>query len=492
MAISGSFNLSQATTSQSYAYKCWYNYNYGGNTMGISAKDMGEITQTWNSELTKWRASAKTSQDENKYEIADDDFNTAKNNAKETIKDETGCNGKKGGMITNGVTDLALSAAAATTGKVVANVAVKKAASKGVTLGFKGSKGKGISDIATVVMAAAVAAKYWIAKPNKTQKEACDELQNSMTDSQAALASAQGDMETYASEVEELSDEATAQNEDANDSIEEDKTEFDMYKASYDALIEKMQSGEPLTEEEKNLLNELIPLMQELGVNIEETSNETTDNVGALYDEMGTYQEGYDDAASTMAEVEGVTDYAEGFDSATRAMCYVETAAQGINALGAGIAAAKLAGKGPVGWAFAAVGAAAAASSTYAGVQQSKWAGDVGTEIGKRKETQDLNVDTQGIYDENIDVYAGQLENVEGLELEIPDDIEAPETPETPTGETGTPVTTSSDNPFGQPVTQGANSAPAANGTTTGNNTSGGTTNANNTNGDDKKKDKEV
>lgn len=492
MAISGSFNLSQATTSPSYAYKCWYNYNYGGNTMGISAKDMGEITQTWNSELTKWRATAKTSQDENKYEIADDDFNTAKNNAKNTIKDETGYNGKKGGMIANGVTDLALSAVAATTGKAVANIVVNKAASKGVILGYKGAKGKGISDMATVVMAAAVAAKYWIAKPNKTQKEACDELQNSMTDSQAALASAQGDMETYASEVEELSDEAAAQNEDANDSIEEDKTEFDMYKASYEALIEKMQSGEALTEEEKNLLNELIPLMQELGINIEETSNETTDNVGALYDEMGTYQEGYDEAASTMAEVEGVTDYAEGFDSATRAMCYVETAAQGINALGAGIAAAKLAGKGPIGWAFAAVGVAAAASSTAAGVQQSKWAGDVGTEIGMRKETQNLNVDTQGIYDENVDVYAGQLENVEGLELEIPDDLEVPETPETPTGENGTPVTTSSGNPFEQPVTQSVNNAPAANGATTGNNTSANTTDADDQNGNKKKKDKEV
>ena len=89
MAISGSFNLSQATTSPSYAYKCWYNYNYGGNKMGISAKDMGEITQTWNTELTKWRATAKTSQDENKYEIADDDLNTAKNNAKNLTPEQT-------------------------------------------------------------------------------------------------------------------------------------------------------------------------------------------------------------------------------------------------------------------------------------------------------------------------------------------------------------------------------------------------------------------
>ena len=574
MAIPGSFNLSQATTSQAYAYKCWYNYNYGGNTMGISAKDMGEITQTWNAELTKWRATAKTSQDENKYEIADDDFNTAKNNAKDTIKDETGYNGKKGKMATRAATDVALSV-----GKVVATQLVKKSVTKAVTKaatagakkvitsqgakviagqGYKfvakssqkvaekvaseateevgkkvtsettteaaeklGSEaaekaaektgeqigknaGKSIGCIIGCTLALAQGTLYQAKKPNKTEKEACDELQNSMTDSQAALASAQGDMETYASEVEELSDEAAAQNEDANDSIEEDKTEFDMYKASYEALIEKMQSGEALTEEEKNLLNELIPLLQELGVNIQKTSDEATDTVSSLYDEIGTYQDGYDEAASTMAEVEGVTNYAEGFDEATRTMCYVESAAQGLNAASGAkstyeATALATSGSWAFGatawawaWAFVAMGAAGTAMSTAGTAQQIKWAGDVGTEIGMRKETQNLNVDTQGVYDENIDVYASQLENVEGLELEIPDDLEVPETPETPTGENGTPVTTSSDNPFVQPVTQSVNNAPAANGATTGNNTSDNTTDADDQNGNKKKKDKEV
>lgn len=548
MAIPGSFNLSQATTSQAYAYKCWYNYNYGGNTMGISAKDMGEITQTWNSELTKWRATAKTSQDENKYEIADDDFNTAKLNAKNTIKDETGYNGKKGKMATRAATDVALGVAGATAAVVgkkviqktaenaakkagtkvfqkVADKAAEKAAQKvfakaGEKAGTEATEkvaakaaedaaakatknaGKSASCIIGCTLALAQGTLYMAKKPNKTEKEACDELQNSMTDSQAALASAQGDMETYASEVEELSDEAAAQNEDANDSIEEDKTEFDMYKASYEALIKKMQSGEALTEEEKNLLNELIPLLQELGVNIQKTSDEATDTVSALYDEIGTYQDGYDEAASTTAEVEAVTDYAEGFDEATRTMCYVESASQGLNvASGAKSTyeAAALAASGSWAfgatawaWAFVAMGAAGTAMSTAGVAQQIKWAGDVGTEIDMRKETQNLNVDTQGIYDENIDVYASQLENVEGLELEIPDDLEVPETPETPTGENGTPVTASSDNPFVQPVTQSVNNAPAANGATTGNNTSNNTTDADDQNGNKKKKDKEV
>ena len=51
MAIQDAFNLDRAIGSQAYAYKCWYNYNYGNNTMKISASDMGKITQTWSGEL---------------------------------------------------------------------------------------------------------------------------------------------------------------------------------------------------------------------------------------------------------------------------------------------------------------------------------------------------------------------------------------------------------------------------------------------------------
>ena len=67
MAIEGTFNLDKATTSQSYGYKCWYNYNYGGNTMKISASDIRKITTTWSGELKNWKANAEN--DDNKYEI---------------------------------------------------------------------------------------------------------------------------------------------------------------------------------------------------------------------------------------------------------------------------------------------------------------------------------------------------------------------------------------------------------------------------------------
>ena len=432
MAIQDSFNLSNAINSQSYAYKCWYNYNYGNNTMGISAKDMGEITQTWDSQLKNWQATALN--DENAYEIEDDDFSTAKMNGKNQAKEAAdGYSGKKsyGSVVNTG-----LSIAGATTGKVVGNVAGKTLKGMGVAVkegavlevGKEGAKKNvKLSDIATVVMAAAVAAKYWVAKPNKEAKEACDALQDEMNTAQLSLNDAQSNMQDMRNEIENLSDEAQVANEDANGEIEDKKSEFDTYKASYDALIEKMQSGEPLTDDEKELLQELVPIMQQLGLDISDIQGETTDGVAEIYDEMGTYQEGYDNAAETVAEVEGLTDYAEGFDSNTKTMCYFEAGSQTLNASSAAIAATKLAGKAFVGWAFAAVGYAAAASSGIAATQQFSWAGEVGTEIDMRKNTQDLNLATNDVYDESIDIYDGQLGVVNDLEIEMPKDLEDPD-----------------------------------------------------------------
>ena len=505
MAIKDSFNLSKATTSQSYAYKCWYNYNYGNNTMKISAKDMGEITQTWNSELKNWRANAEN--DDNKYEIEDDDYSTAKLNGKDSAKDKTGYDGGKGGMIANTTTDCALGATTALTSTVLntaigngvgsvlsnmgGNVGYVASGNTGTAAIQSGGKTVKLGDVATVILASATAAKYYIAKPNKEQKQACDELQNVMTDSQNALYSAQEDMTTAGDEIIDLSDQAIAYNEDANDDIEDKKTEYDMYKASYDALMEKVKSGETLSEDEKALLQELVPIMQQLGLGISETSQETTDLVGEIYDEMGTYQDTYDNAAETMGEVEGVTDYAESFDSATRTSCYFESGAQTLNATGAGIAAAKLAGKGPWGWAFAAIGAAAAASSGVAAAQQISWAGEVGNEIHMRRDTQDINATSLEMYDENIDVYQGQLEGVEDLEIEIPEDMEDPEGLAEQLGEESGAVLSApsapTDGTGGQSVNSGAG-ATTFGGMTNGAGTAGGSTTANTGADDDKKK----
>lgn len=502
MAIQDSFSLSNAVNSQSYAYKCWYNYNYGNNTMGISAKDMGEITQTWNSQLSNWRATALD--DENAYEIEDDDFSTAKMNGKNQAKEATGFDGKKGGMIARGTVDATVSAVGAV-GSIIAKNVATKAATKAAEVGAKkvitnvGSKvvagkfvnksaqkvaekaaekateeaakkvttettkeaaeqigkeaankaieetssqvgknaGKSVGCIVGCTIGFATATAYMAKKPNKEQKEACDDLQDEMNNATAALGDAQNEMSDMRDEIETLSDDAQMANEDANGEIEDKKSEYDFYKASYDALMEKVNSGEQLTDDEKELLKELVPIMQQLGVDITDTQEETTDTVGEIYEEMGTYQEGYDNAAETVAEVQGLTDYAESFDDATRTMCYVEAGAQTLNAASSGkssyeafaLASSGSWAFGATAWAYAfgVMGATGAAMSGVGAAEQFKWAGDVGTEIGMRKDTQDLNSATNDIYAESIDIYDGQMGVVNDLEIEMPDDLEDPE-----------------------------------------------------------------
>lgn len=455
MAIQDSFNLSNALNSQAYAYKCWYNYNYGNNTMGISAKDMGEITQTWNGELNNWHATALD--DENAYEIEDDDFSTAKNNGRNQAEDKTGYDGKQGGQVTRTVVDGvagaggavlasgalngALSGVSQGVGKAIGTGWSKVIGEKAANKGAEQAMSKGVTNndckaswIIAAPLALATGTAYTAKKPNKEQKEACDALQDEMTNAQSALYTAQDDMSTMGDELTELSDEAQMANEDANDEIEEQKSEFDTYKATYDALMEKVEAGETLTDDEKELLQELVPIMQELGVGISETQEETTEVAGDIYDEMGTYQEGYDNAAATVGEVEGLTDYAESFDESTRTMCYVEAGAQTLNAASgtkAGLQAGKFAASGGMftawAWGFAAMGAAGAVQSGIGATQQFQWAGDVGTEIDMRRDTQDVNSLTNDIYGESIENYDGWMSGVEELEIEMPEDMEDPE-----------------------------------------------------------------
>lgn len=446
MAIQDSFNLSNALNSQSYAYKCWYNYNYGNNTMGISAKDMGEITQTWNSELKNWHATAMD--DENAYEIEDDDFSTAKEDGRDQAKDKTGYDGKQGGQVTRTIVDGAMSLGSGILSTGALNGAlsgVSTTVTSGAANATASLLGKNAIDadacsttaggwIIGAPLSLTTAINYTANKPNKEQKEACDALQDEMINANNALYSAQEDMSYAGEEVTALSDEAQCYNEDANETIEENKSEYDMYKASYEALMEKINSGEQLTDSEKELLKELVPLMQELGIGIQDTQEETTETVGDIYSDMGTYQEDYDNAASTVGEVQGLTDYAESFDTSTQNMCYIEGAAQTINGVSGSkhaISAGKFAASGGIftawAWAFAGMGATAAAMSGIGATEQFDWAGQVGTEIGMRKDTQDLNSATNDIYDESIAGYEGSMEGLENFELEMPEDMENPE-----------------------------------------------------------------
>ena len=414
--------------------------------------------------------------DTTKYEISDEDFDLAKAQGTQRAKDATGHDGSThstlstigtavgsaaaglagisttlGSNIAGNVTKGALNKLGKQTGDKLAEAAGKKASEKVGGKSAESAGKKNLGDIATVVLTAAVEAKYLIEKPNKEQIDAANKLAESeLPDAMEALAETQDIMAEAEEEITELSEEAEEVNEDANDKIDEDKTKFDFYRAQYEALKAKAESGEKLTKEEKALMQKLAPLMEGLGTSIADTQEETSGAVSDLSDDMAEYQDTFDESAEVMADIEGVTDFAEGFDETTKTLCTVEAVSHTVNGIGAGLAAARLFAGGPWMWAFGAVGIAAAGLAVKSTSEQFKGAGIVGGEIEKREMTQDINSQTNDIYEEKLDTYAGQTELVDDLELEVPDDLELPEQPAVTTDGTD------GSNPFGmQPANDG-------------------------------------
>ena len=261
-----------------------------------------------------------------------------------------------------------------------------------------------------------------------------------------ALEEAQINLADATEKVTELSEEAEAKNEEANDKIEEQKALFDFYRTEYMALKEKAQSGEKLTPEEKALMEKLTPLMQEIGDGIGTIQEDTQGEIEDIYGSIEDSQEIYDNSAETIGEVEGMTEYVEGFDENTRASCYTEAAAQGINAVSAGFAAGRLWAKSGITFGatsvYAALGTAAAIASKRFATKQLDMANQIDNEIDDRRNVQDFVGETQGVFEEELDNYAGNIEVVEDLELEIPEDLEIPEPTTVPTegGQGGDPL----------------------------------------------------
>lgn len=441
-------------TSEASCRRAYLNYHTQGNSLGITSKEMGEITQAWKGKLASWQASV--SNDDNRYEFDDSDFEYFRTSGKDKAKEETGDDGKANyGSIGSVAGSAALGAemivsaagkglgtALNKAGGAVAKNLAGTVAKKGAKKTAKESGKKALEKASWAIeapLALAQATVYQVIKPNKSEKKACDELQNVMQDSQNALNETQEDLENTAEEIIALSDEATETNEDANKEIEDKKTEYDQYRTTYEELKAKVDSGKKLTDEEQALYDEIVESMKTTGEDISEQQEDTSETVEEIHSDMDSKQEHYDDAAETIGEIEGITDFAEGFDETTRTMCYVEASAQGLNAasgakagIQAGLAAAASMGFNIWAWACAGMGAAAAAMSSAGAAQQVGYAGDVGNEIHMRRDTQDFNATTLENYENELDFFATSVDEVGNLELAIPDDIEAPDDTEIP------------------------------------------------------------
>lgn len=288
---------------------------------------------------------------------------------------------------------------------------------------------------------AVTAGLYRIQRPNKTQHEAIMKVNEDLPNQQEKTMETSAYIDTMDDEVMTLDDDANGHVDDANETMAENKTEYDFYRQYIDNLEHRKTSGEAISQEEADMYKEAILYMTESSENVLMTEAEGTEAVNEIYDTMGEYQQGYDESAENIANVEGITTYAENMDKSTRTMCYVEAGAQSLNGLLAGKDAFK-AGQlaietGWCGLGIAYGGAAilaggAAVSDGFAAKEQFTWAGEIGGEIENRKATQEMNDATMQNYNEKVDNYAANMEDVEGLEMEVPDDIEVPTETEIP------------------------------------------------------------
>lgn len=435
------------------AQRMYIDYHCYGNTLHTSDETMGQIVYEYRDFLSSWQKSV--SNDDNKYEFDDSEFENWKAEAEQKAKESTGYEDdgldkvdQYGNSINSAVAGGAGALYAHATGGAQAlgnlakgNIEIGRGATfkagmqnlgkdvKQEWTAVEGGKGALIQ----AAIAIATCAAYYANKPNKEQVKACDDLLEQMTELQEALVEYQAQMQQMAQEIAEAQDEAQSVNEEANENMDTSKTEFDVFVDAYSALVEKAKT-EGLTDEERSLVENLLASMSTTGEDITTTQDDAQTTVGDIYSDMGTYQEGYDEAAQGMAGVQGVTDYAAEFDERTADLTKVAALGQAGNAVTGAMSGAKLilrgASKGWLGVAEIAIGLAAIAAGAGSGVaakEQYDMSAQVGSEIGARESTQGLNENTQEVYGQEIENYAVSMETIENLELVVPDKVEVPE-----------------------------------------------------------------
>jgi len=419
--------------SEDYCRKAYLNYHLYKNTMGLTSGEMGQICNKYSSEQRQAWINTATD-DVNDYVIDDTKFENAKTAGKDAAKEKTGFDGdtNTGVKIAKNGSSIIMAGATALDGGVKALKNIPNITKSGSLNGVeKMSKKAKVGAYAEAIAAIAVAACYMIAKPNKEAVNAAKQMQETFTNETMGNLDAQAEVLCDTEDkIQESSDLATEANEQAQENIEEKKAEYDLYMESYMTILDKINKNEPLTDSEKALFEDLVKYLSTIGVDIDTIAEDTGDEVEDLYSDLEGFQADYDSVATEMANALGQTEFAASFDSTTKDLCVLEGVGQACNAVTGAMAGGKLLVRGWLDWVAAAVGAASIAAgikSGFASVEQFKFADDVNAEIGVRKATEDLNTDLGDLYEEGLTYYEGSMTGVEDLELEMPDEVDAPE-----------------------------------------------------------------
>lgn len=406
--------------SEAQARLIYLDYHTRGNTMGTTPQKMGAIVSQYSDKIHTWQASVDT----NQYEWDDSDYDQYIEDGKEIGKEATGGHTRKdqAGDVAASTGHLAGAAAGAITN--IAKGGIPEAV-KGVKNMFSasGNTSVNVSAIVSAGIAIVTYAAYLIKKPNKEGNEACKAIVNPLTNAQAALQGSQDEMGRMQAELVQLSDEASYQNDNTNAQIVDKKTEQDYYMSIYRSIKAKVDAGKKLSDDEKNLYKVAAGKINNTGTNINNLVEENQLIISDINESMGTYQEGYDYAAETMGEAQGLVEYSASFDKETKSFANVEMVAQGINAANGMIAGLRLMVGPWWNWVIGIASMAAGAGSIAAVKEQGDIAKTAGDAVEIRKATDNINAATQDIHDVEIDNYAVLMEGTETLEVAVPTDI---------------------------------------------------------------------
>ena len=398
------------------AYINFYKYN---NTMGLSDKEIGEITDRWAHKISSWMNTV--TDDENEYQLTEEETSTARTTGYNKGEEETGYDRDAGDVAKEVWVD----------GMNIVSAGASAGFTASVFLMAKTSKGKNAKPIQWIIAGAqaALAAAYWALQPNKKGVEAAKQMQELFVKQDEVLLDSQEQLEESQKRTEDLAKTAEEKNENCNDKIEKITEDVDPYNQALKALKLKIDSGVQLTECEKDLYTTSLTKVQEVSGDkgtISSTASDTEKEVGELEEEMSDEIENFDEVAVNMEETTGMIEYARSFDTATRDSSNILGNACAVNAAAGGALAAKLLLDRNVftkatSIAMGILAGASAISFKKAADKEFKNANIVEAEISQRELTDCTKFDTSDIYDESLDYYEGEMQTISELGETLPE-----------------------------------------------------------------------
>ena len=377
------FDPQKASENKDYAYKCWYNRNYEGNTLRISKVEIQEIEKQWAGQLNNWKLQAE-SIDQNGYEISDFDDSENFKAGQEKAKETSGHDGKRGKMAANNAGNIVGAAGSA----AAAGCAVGGAIGGTVDIG---SKSFAAAYVVSCPISLAIGILYMATRPNRKEHDALMQLKSLMESGGQNMTAAQASMEGTEAEIITEIEEGSENKEKSEEEIAEIQELIQLATAMYEEIVTRIENGEDVSPSERAKLPQINNNIKALNTKLETliadaaaSSENNEANIEAKQEEFGT-------AAETVEKEIGVTEFAAGFDKLTRDMCITQAVAQGVNVVSGMIGGvmASLQAAATSGWSliFAAMGFGGAGMSAFGVYEQSKWANDLNGELDTRANT---------------------------------------------------------------------------------------------------------